>query len=156
MPWRCNLIIYYQWEVDGATAIISNALNSTATTTSIDEDLDIINWLLEGDILLQNYWSMLTVKVKESLSTCDDNILSSTIIILNVSVVSFAFHSRHLQHHHSRCRKSHDNSQARVAIGFFGISRSLSSTVESIERHAFDVLHRSNIRYWQNCPPFAY
>ena len=77
------------------------------------------------------------------------NILSSTIIILNVSVVSFAFHSRHLQHHQGRCRKSHDSnvSQARVAIGFFGISRNLSSAVESIERHAFDVLHRSNIRY---------
>ena len=86
---------------------------------------------------------MLTVKVKESLTTYDDNILSSTVNILNVSVVSFAFHSRH---HHGRCRKSH-YSQAKVAIGFFSISRNLSSAVESIERHAFDVLHRTNIRY---------
>jgi hypothetical protein len=110
-----------------------------------------IDWLLEGDIQLQNYWSMLQLKLqKVLLHVMAINILSLTIIILNVSVVSFAFHSRHLQHHHGRCRKSHDSSvsQARVAIGFFGISRNLSSTVESIERHAFDVLHRSNIRYW--------
>ena len=34
----------------------------------------------------------------------------------------------------------------RIAVGFFGVSRNLSSTIGSIERHVFDVLDRNNIR----------
>jgi len=35
----------------------------------------------------------------------------------------------------------------RIAVGFFGVSRNLSSTIGSIERHVFDVLDRNNIRF---------
>jgi len=54
-----------------------------------------------------------------------------------------------IYHHHRqrRCSDIHNNTQARVAIGFFGVSRNLSSTIGSIERHVFDVLDRNNISY---------
>lgn len=35
----------------------------------------------------------------------------------------------------------------RVAIGFFGLSRSLKNTLPTIERHVFEVLERSNISF---------
>jgi hypothetical protein len=36
---------------------------------------------------------------------------------------------------------------ARVAIGFFGLSRNLSLTMRSIQRHVFDHLHRNGIQF---------
>jgi hypothetical protein len=45
------------------------------------------------------------------------------------------------------CASPRDNSNGRVAVAFFGISRGLKYTLPSIQRHVFDVLDRSGIDY---------
>lgn len=40
-----------------------------------------------------------------------------------------------------------DNGSPRVAVGLFGLSRNLSLTVGTFQRHVFDVLDRGGIRY---------
>ena len=64
------------------------------------------------------------------------------LIVLDVSIISVAIHHGiDHNHHQRRCSKDHnDTAVTRVAIGFFGVSRNLSSTIGSIERHVFDVL----------------
>ena len=74
------------------------------------------------------------------------------IVIININILTYAttqinHDMRNNQHHHRRCSDIHSNTMARIAVGFFGVSRNLSSTIGSIERHVFDVLDRNNIRF---------
>jgi hypothetical protein len=47
----------------------------------------------------------------------------------------------------STCHVNSENSIARIAIGFFGMSRSLNYTYPSINRHIFQILQQANISY---------
>jgi hypothetical protein len=75
-----------------------------------------------------------------------------TVIINNINIIIYATtqvnqNMSNNLNRHRRCSDIHSYTQARVAVGFFGVSRNLSSTIGSIERHVFDVLDRNNIRY---------
>lgn len=66
-------------------------------------------------------------------------------LILNLSDVYSSFISRRSSL--LNCGVNLEGSTSRIAIGFFGMSRSLNFTYGSISRHVFDVLKNNQIAY---------
>ena len=84
--------------------------------------------------------------------TCIFRLVVILIVFINILIIIYATTQVNQDmgnnlNRHRRCSDIHSYPQARVAVGFFGVSRNLSSTIGSIERHVFDVLDRNNIRF---------